>query len=266
MLRYAIATTLLLSTSVAAQEAPSTETVLAERADDRWEIGIGVVARDSPYAGEGTRIRPFPMIRFEGQRFFWRGLAGGVHLFKSESFGIDALVSGRFDGFDIDDLGRAELARNGVDARLLSDRDDALDLGLAVRWEGRAGELTVRALADVTDTSGGYELGADYAYPLQLGQTTLVPGVGVRWLSDDLANYYHGTLDEEIRRGVVAYRADAAVVPQVSLGFQRPLSRNWKLSGGLQYQFLPSEITDSPLMERDVSGTASLRLGISRGF
>ncbi|KLJ00383.1 MipA/OmpV family protein [Luteimonas sp. FCS-9] len=259
---------LLLATPSLALAQQTTDRVGAEvdTRSDRWTLGIGASVRDSPYAGEGTRVRPFPLVAFQGERFFWRGLTGGAHLWTSRGFTLDALVSGRFDGFDIDDLGRAELAANGLDASRLEDRDDAVDAGLAAEWKGRAGGLRVRALADVTGTSDGYELSADYGYPLQLGSTTLVPGFGVRWMSDDLVNYYYGTLDTEVARGARAYAPGASVVPQLNLDVVHPLTRHWRLFGALEYQFLPDEIADSPFIEPDTDGTVRLMLGISRSF
>jgi len=55
-------------------------------------------------------------------------------------------------------------------------------------------------------------------------------------------------------------------VPQLSVGFSRPLGDKWRLMGGVDYRFLPNEITDSPLSEPDTDGSAGLRLGITRSF
>jgi len=266
MLKYVVSVPFLLPGLALAQNASSTGDLLAKAEDDRWSIGVAAAARQSPYAGEGTRVRPLPLVTFEGERIFWRGVSGGVHLFKGESFALDAVLAGRFDGVDIKDLGRRELAANGVDRDLLEDRDDGLDAGLAARWSRRAGEVQVSDLADATDTSGGYEIAADYAYALTWGHTTIVPGVGVRWMSSDVVNYYHGTLEEEVARGVARYQPGSALVPQISVGFSRPLGEKWRVMGGVDYRFLPDEITDSPLSEPDTDGSAGLRIGIPRSF
>ncbi|SEL94481.1 outer membrane protein [Pseudoxanthomonas sp. GM95] len=263
----AAASLFCLFPSIALAQSPSsTSDLLAKQEDDRWTIGVGASVKDDGYAGEGTRVRPFPLIGYEGERVFWRGLTGGVHVIKGEAFTLDAVLAGRFDGFDIDDLGRKELAANGLNADLLEDRDDGLDAGLSASWRGAAGELKLSALADVTDSSGGYEFAADYGYALHWGRTTLVPSVGVRWMSSDLVDYYYGTLDEEVARGVVRYQPGSAVVPQVGVGFSRPLGEHWKVTGSVNYKFLPSEITDSPLMDPDVSGAMGVRVGIGWSF
>lgn len=266
MHRLATALAFLLPAAAFAQTGEGDRAIAAEPpADDRWTLGVAVAARDSAYAGEGVRVRPFPYVGYEGERVYWRGVTLGVHLLRTERFVLDAVVAGRFDGFDRGDLGRPELADNGVDADRLADRDDAVDAGLAARWSWGEQELHLRALADVTDTSGGYELSADYGYRFRFGRSAIVPGVGVRWLSEDLADYYYGVRAEETFAGT-AYRADAALVPHVGVAFSRPLAGAWRLQGLLQYEWLPDELADSPLLERDASGSGRVMIGVTRPF
>lgn len=257
---------LLALPMAASAQSTVTADVAAREAGTRWQLGIGAAVSDSPYAGEDTRTRVMPWIGYEGERVFFRGTGGGVHLLRRDGFAFDALLSARLDGFDIDDLGRRDLARNGLDADLLEDRDDGADAGAALSWSGRAGELKLQALADVTDASGGYELSLDYGYTWRLGRTVLIPSVGARWLSKDLVRYYFGTLDEEEARGVAAYRPDAALVPQLRLSVLHPLGEHWRVFGSVSYRFLPDAITDSPLIDPDASGSANVMVGISRGF
>jgi len=263
MIRPVLALALLFPLSAFARQ-DATDPV-APRADDRWTLGVGVSAKDTAYAGEGVRLRPAPLVNFQGKRFYWQGVTLGLHLWQTPNFSLDAVVSGRFDGFDSGDLGQAELAANGVDIDRLHERDEAADAGLAARWQWAAHQLHVRALADITDASGGYELSADYGYRVQWGRTTLIPGVGVRWMSDDMANYYYGVAPEETFAGV-GYQPDAALVPHVGVAFSHPLAGKWRLQGLLRYQFLPDELADSPLLERDASGAAQVVIGVARGF
>ncbi|RPE81217.1 MipA/OmpV family protein [Vulcaniibacterium tengchongense] len=266
MLRHALVVCLLFPTLASAQSSTGDLPANADPNDDRWSLGIGARVKDSAYAGEGTRTLPLPLVNYEGERFFWRGVTGGFHLFEGEAFRLEAVVSGRFDGFDIDDLGRRELLANGLDPDWLQDRDDGLDVGLSARWRGRAGELKFEALADVADASGGYELSLDYGYALHWGRTTVVPGAGVRWMSKDMADYYYGTLDEEAALGAPAYRPGSTLIPRASLGFSHPLGRKWRMIGAVKYEFLPGEIGDSPLIEAGTDGEAALSIGLARGF
>ncbi|MCD0279183.1 MipA/OmpV family protein [Xanthomonas melonis] len=262
----ALAALFALPATAVAQSTPQTDPSLSEQGSYRWGIGLGVVALDSPFAGEGTRTNPIPLVLFEGERLFFRGISGGAHLFQGETFGLDAIVALRVDGVDADDLGAAELARNGIDRARLDDRDHSLDMGLAGAWRGAAGELELTAKADVTGTSDGYELTARYGYAIDIGRGQLTPSISVSHLSKDLANYYYGTLDEEVARGVVDYKPGSATVPTVGLTYVRSIGARWQFLTRLQYSVLPTALSDSPLLEPDRDGVGSVLVGLAWGF
>lgn len=232
----------------------------------RWSVGAAAVVSDSPYAGEGTRVVPVPLVSFQGERFYFRGLSAGWRIWANDSFELSALGKFRFDGFNAKDLGTRELARNGIDRRLLEDRDNGIDLGLGMKWSGRAGELEAELLADAVDASGGQEVNLQYGYPIQLAGGMLTPSAGVTWMSKDMANYYYGTLDKEVARGVVDYKPGSVTIPHVGVGYFRPVGEKWSLMASLKYAVLPDEIKDSPLIDPDSDGSLSVIVGLSRGF
>ncbi|HEY0505367.1 MAG TPA: MipA/OmpV family protein [Lysobacter sp.] len=262
--RLAVLTILLTPGALLAQEAPS---VAVPRTDlPRWSLGIGGAVRNSEFAGEGTRTLAIPYFGFEGDRFYLRGATVGYRFVENPSFVVSTFVAGRFDGLDADDFGRAELARRGIDRDLLSDRDDSADLGLAIVHRSAAGELELDARGDVTDASGGYQLSLEYRHPFRIGEVAITPGVGANWLSKDMANYYYGTLDEEVARGVVDYKPGEALVPYATLGVFVPLGPRWMLSANAQYRALPDELQDSPLVEEGTDSTSMVLVALARRF
>lgn len=253
-----------LSSTALAQEGPGGDP--GEQGPPRWGLGIAAMVSESPYAGEGTKVLPIPLVTYHGERFYLEGLSAGWVVARGDSFELAAVAKGRMDGFDVKDLGRTELAGNGVDYRLLEDRDMGLDLGAKFKWSNGNSELEVELLADATDTSGGQEFSLQYGYGFDVGMGRITPNVGVTWQSKDMANYYYGTLKEEVARGVVDYKPGAVTIPHVGVGYFRPLGEKWMLLGFAQYKLLPDKITDSPLIERDTNGSASVFVGFSRGF
>jgi len=238
----------------------------AQGGPPRWGIGLGAIVNDSPYAGEGSRVMPIPLLNYNGERFHIGIDGASWKLMQRDAFELAAIGKLRFDGFDVKDLGRDELARNGIDASLLEDRDLGFDIGLGMKWTSRAGEIELELLADATDTSGGQEASIQYGYPIELGRGVLTPSVGLAWQSEDLADYYYGTLDAEVARGVVDYKPGAITLPSIGLSYFRPIGEKWSLIAFANYASLPDEIQDSPLIEPDTDGKASLFLGFSRGF
>lgn len=232
----------------------------------RWSLGAGIGLTDSPYAGEGTKVTPLPLLRYEGDRFFFRGLTGGAHLFSNSAFSLDAIASLRMDGIDAKDFGRQELARNGINRNLLKNRDNGLDLGLVASWRSSVGEFELTAKADASGASEGYELEAKYGYEFEIGRGSLTPGISVSYLSKDMANYYYGTLKEEVARGVVNYKPGAATIPKLGVTYMHPIGQDWRFMSALQYKFLPSKISDSPLLESKPKGETSIIFGLTRSF
>lgn len=256
-----LALLLTLPTFAAAQSVSS-----AQPSPPRFGLGLGMGVSESPYAGEGLKITPLPLIHYEGERLFFQGLTGGVHLWRSQSFALDAIASLRMDGIDAKDFGKKELARNGIQRSLLEDRDNGLDMGLAASWRGAAGHFELTAQADVSGSSEGFELGAKYAYEFDVGNGSLTPSISVSYLSKDMANYYYGTLKEEVARGVVNYQPGAVTLPTLGLSYTLPLSDHWQFMSAVQYKFLPSDISDSPLVESGTRGEGTVAFGISRSF
>jgi MipA family protein len=254
VVRSAVVATVLTASGIAAAEE-----------DSRWGLGIGVVASDNAYAGRGARITPIPVVTYDSNRFFFRGIEGGVHLYKGDWARLDAVVGARLDGINADDFGVTELANNGINRNLLSDRDDSLDAGFKINLEGRYGEMQLDLLADVLDKSGGFEAKLQYGYPLKLSENLqLTPYVGADFLSKDMTQYYYGILDEEIARGVISYKPDSAVIAGAGVGLQYLFAKRWLLMGDVSYKSLPDEISNSPLVDSDSS--ARFLIAVVRSF
>jgi outer membrane protein len=222
--------------------------------NSQWGLGLGVVASDNAYAGRGARFTPIPVITYDSNRFFFQGIEGGVHLYKGDWAKLDVVAGARLDGINAEDFGANELAQNGINRDLLSDRDDSLDAGFKLSLEGRFGEVQLDLLADVLDKSGGVEAKFRYGYPWNLTERLqLTPYVGADFLSKDMTQYYYGTLDEEIARGVVSYKPDSAVIAGAGVGVQYLFGKRWMLIGDMSYKSLPDEIGNSPLVDADSS-------------
>lgn len=247
-----------------AQEAPSGSVTRQDM--PRWSVGSGAAVRASEFAGEGTRTRAIPYVSYEGDRFYLRGATIGYRLVNRPGFSVNGFVAGRLDGIDADDFGVDELAERGVDRNLLGDRDDSADAGVAMVLRGALGEVELDARGDVTDASGGYQTSLEYRYPVPIGTTTVIGGVGATYLSSDMANYYYGTLDEEVARGVVDYKPDDVVVPYVTVTVFTSLGKNWLLSANAQYRSLPDELQDSPLVELGSDSNATFLMAVARRF
>jgi outer membrane protein len=241
---------LLASTPALAQPAEG------ERpAQPRWTFGVLAADRDAPYVGLDEGLLVVPLVRFEGERAYLRGLRGGWRLRETAGHELSLFGQARLDGFDADDS--AFLAG-------MADRKFSLDLGVASTWTiEKVGAFEVAVSADALDRSGGYEASLSWNGLFRAGGFTFIPGVSARWQSDDIIDYYYGVRTGEALPGRAAYRGESALTPDVSLLMQRRLSPRWTLFARASHAWLPSGISNSPIVDRDANTSLLLGLGYS---
>lgn len=231
----------------------ATAPALAQQPDPpRWTVGALVIDRDAPYRQWDEDPLLVPLVRFEGERAYLRGLRGGVRLVESPGYELAVFAQARLDGYD---------SKDSPYLAGMEDRRASIDLGLASTWTSqRLGALELSVAADALDRSGGYEVAAGWTGRFAAGGWTFLPGASLRWQDARTLDYYYGVRSSEARVGRAAYSADAAVTPEVSLLATRPLGTRWNLFARAGHAWLPSEVTDSPVV--DSGSSTSLFLGV----
>jgi MipA family protein len=252
---------LLMTSSIVAQAQQR------EDSGNGWGIGLGVAIRDTLYAGENNHVQAFPYIHYEGKRFFVKGPMLGYKIVKGEVFTLSGFVAANVNSIDSGDFGAAELALRGIDRNLLEDRKNAADAGFLASFNiESAGEFELDVRGDITGASHGYQASVDYRYPFEVGPVTLIPGIGVTALSDKTANYYYGTLSKEVSRGVVDYKPGRATIPHIGMTAVLPMGSKWVGISGLSVDSYPTEVTDSPLIEKGTDVVPTFFIGAFRNF
>lgn len=224
-------------------------------APPRWTFGLIAIERDAPYRGLDEDLLVVPLVRFEGERAYLRGLRGGVRLVDRDGFEFGSFLQVRGDGYDAGDS--AFLA--GMD-----DREFSLDAGLAASWRREGiGQFELSAATDVLDRSGGHEAELSWTVLFRAGGWTFLPQLSAKWQSADLVDYYYGVRASEALPGRPAFRGESALVPELSLLANRRVGRQWSLFARVGHTWLPDEITASPIVDGDSRTTVMLGIGWS---
>lgn len=214
-------------------------------------VGLGAVGSSGIYIGEKTEIIPVPVIAYESERFFVRGLSAGAALYGDRVFSVNAIANVNMMNLDVGELSTRQLAEKGISKAQLEDRDRSVDLGVEASMRKPYGIISAQALHDVGGASEGTELRLNYQYFWQIDpRLSLIPNVGVEWLSDKRANYYYGILNSEVARGVDAYRPDQVFIPHVSLGANYVINEKVNVFGVAMQKFLPNKVQDGPLVDQ----------------
>jgi len=208
-----------------------------------WILGAGFVVRPNPFVGDAeTPVQPFPMLGYFGERLTWMGPMISYNLYRGQAtpIALDVMTKLRFEGFD----------ENHEDPQLagLEERDSAFELGFKLQ----AYMLSLSAFTDVSDTHDGYELllAANHKFPLT-NKLGLDINAGAAWRSDRLNNYYYGVRTKEATLQRPEYQARSGLNYRIGLKFDYKFNKHWIAMTNLNYDWLPDEIQNSPIVEKD---------------
>jgi len=168
---------------------------------------------------------------------------------------VGPLILPRLSGYDEDDSSLLD----GMD-----DRDWSIDGGIGINWFTGVGLFALTCVTDLFGRHDGQELDFSYTILFERAGFTFIPSAGVRYKSDNLVDYYYGVESDESRFDTritrPAYEGNDAVDPYLRLVVRRKITERWSLLGALQYEWLDSEISDSPIV--DDSYETSCMLGV----
>jgi outer membrane protein len=226
-----------------------------ESKKSEWSVGAGAVVASKPHRGVSSKLYPVPLLAYEGERLYLRGIAAGYRVFMGERWAIGPIVRPRFEGYDADDSS----ALTGM-----RDRDPSVDAGVDFSWRADWGLLSLAIVTDLLGRHSGQEVEFSYTALFPYGGFEFIPSAGVRWRSSSLVDYYYGVRAEEAAAGRPAYEAGDTITPVVRLAVRRKLSAKWSVLGAAQYEWFGSEITDSPIVEDDY--IMSFMIGLAYSF
>jgi outer membrane protein len=216
------------------------ELVLGERG--LFSVGLGAVGRGNPYAGgSGAVVQPIPAITFNGERLQWFGPRLSYGLVGDDRLRLAGTANYRLRTYEEEDATVLEG---------LGDRKDTLMLGLAAIGELPFGvNASLGYEHDALGRIGGGAARAELQRSFQWGLTRLTPKLGLGWQSAELANHDYGVPTAAAAPGRPAHEVGDYLSLEVGVGAFIELSRNWRLVADLAVEFLPGEVTDSPLVD-----------------
>ena len=221
--------------------------------------GAGAVITRNPHKGIGTESRGIPLFFYQREKLSLYGPIANYSLLDDGGWQVRGLARMRFEGYEEDD----SRYLRGMD-----DREWTLELGGSVSRGFGPGELTALATADVLNEHRGHEVRLSYDYDFRgafnVPELSLTPGVGVTYRSSDLNDYYYGVRSDEATPGRLQYDVGDSSGLLTSLRLNYMLDEQWSVMAMASVQWLGSEITDSPIVEKHYM--ASLLLGMMYRF
>lgn len=263
----AVALVVLAGPAALAQDAASADEEAGEKDAERgffatyfswnywndWHIGVNVAFARRPYIDSDLRIFAFPLptrlddYTFTGQRFAFREGVGIFRFIRKARF--DLSLAGRFDGrgYNPDDND----ALQGLEQRKFS-----VEAGLMGAWRGDRAFVEASGTTDVLGRSEGttYELNVGFPLKFVEDRLQLIPQIAALHFSDSSIDYYFGVRPgEELLPDRPAYAGRSTTNLRISTRGTFRFDNAWALSGRLAFIGLGDGITDSPIVDRNLT-------------
>jgi len=227
-------------------------------AENQWSLGAGVGVLNSPYKDYDRDVYPVPVITYEGDDFWFRGLGGGYYLWNDTADKLSIMAyydPMHFKPGDSDDWRLKQLDK----------RKSTMMAGLSYVHNTPYGFLRTSLAGDTLDNSNGYIWDLGWLYRYTNGGLTLTPGIGVEYTSENYNDYYYGVSRRESNRsGLERYSADDGWNPYLELSASYKFATDWNVYGTGRYARLSDEIKDSPMVDKSWAGAFSV--GVTYSF
>ena len=209
----------------------------------RIGAGVGVISQTSPYRDSSRMIvLPIPAISYIGDRVQIMGTGVRCGLLKWHDVGLAATANYRLGAYQESDSPALEG---------LGDREGTMMGGLAFRAKLPVGILMSCGYENdlLGKVNGGLgRFGLDKGF--QRGIFTVSPSVSLNWITAELADYDYGVPADKARAGRPSYQPGDAISLNTGLSLFVELSGAWRIILSGRVEFLPPEITDSPIVDK----------------
>ncbi len=210
----------------------------------RLGVGVGVIARSSPYREYDGGVYQFiPAVTYTGERLQIYG--PNIQLGIAGSGRLRLALSGEYRIGVYKEEDSPFLAGMG-------DRKDTFLLGLAIQAElpGLV-DMELGYQHDVLDRIGGGVAGLRFSKGLQSGIIRFTPQLGLNYLSEEIANHDFGVPADKATASRPAYTLGSTTSIEAGIGLFIEITRDWLFVVDLNWEKFSDEVTDSPIVDKD---------------
>lgn len=218
----------------------------------QWSFGAAGISSDGSFKGIDRDNFAVPLIGYEGERVYFRGLELGYRLNpqprstppqERSPHEWSVVVTGapfRFRPSDSSDLQMQQLDSRSFSAEIAIDYKFRTPFGVA----------DLRAGQDIR--GNGHRFSLSYAYPIStdFARWQFSPAIGVSYISNGYTDYYYGVSAAESQRsGLAEYSSQDALNPFIRIGGYYRFNQDWSMFGALTASRMSSKIADSPMAD-----------------
>ena len=222
-----------------------------------YALGLAVSVSESPFVGGDNSTIAYPYLTsFRDSAFtddWFLVSQGDLGLRWVNDAGWELGAVGRLQTLGLGNSGDPVL-------RGLADRNWAIEVAPMVGFRRWPVHVNLKTYFEILGRHGGTETNLALLWPWEFDRGWLIPSVEAIHRSADYANYYFGVTPDEARPSRPEYTPGSSTGAAARLRWGWELTDKWLLSGSLGLEFLGSEITDSPIVEKDRTWSANIGL------
>jgi outer membrane protein len=222
---------------------------------NKYALTGEVYVGQSLYSGVDNAVVVYPLLRNFGSSvdsdaiLFGRGSYGGVRYVWDNDWTAGLVGKVQTLGFGSED---SEIFAG------MERRNWSLQAGVTVGKRFDRLTFDLFATSDMLGEHEGEEYELLVAWPFSFGDWELVPQAGFRYQTADFISHYFGVAEDEALPGRPAYAPGGATTNSARLDWTWRFHPKWFVRVATQISFLPDEIRDSPLVDRDTAWSFSL--------
>lgn len=207
-------------------------------------LGIGIGISQQPYKQYHNEISFLPVIDYDHQRFWFRGIGGGYKLWSEEKNQVSLI------GF-WSPLWFRPSESNDNSLRLLDKRRSTIMAGIDWNHETDFGSFYSQLAKDILNNSQSTTADVSWRYTFIGDYFSFTPAIGTMWNSNAHNRYYYGVSARESNiSGLGRYKPGSSLEPYLEMSATYRLLSDWHIFLTSRYSHFSSEVKDSPMVGR----------------
>jgi outer membrane protein len=224
---------------------------------NNYALGISISGKQNLYSGAKDSSILYPFLT----SFRPAALTDDWLLIRGGGLGVRWVTE---NGWQLGAIGRIQTLGFGDfetdDLLGISARKWALEAGPTIGWRGWPVHINLTTFFEPTNRHDGSVSELSFQIPKGWSRGYFVPSIDIIHQSADYADYYYSVTPAEATPTRPAFQASAATNVAVNLQWGYALSDRWLLMGNLGLERLDSDITASPIVDRDQVFSANVAL------
>ena len=229
-----------------------------KEAQTELSIGLSATVTTSLYKGYEKEWTPLPIVSFENDWVYIRGVATGVKIVNLEFLELSAFAAYDSTAFN------AKKSRNSH-LRRLDNRYSSVPAGMEVRLLTPYGMLLANGARDVLGNSRGFTGEFGYKFSLEAGPVEFIPATGMYLATAGYNKYYYGVSRKESRKsGLESYSPGSNFSPYINLTVDWEINKHWDIYCHGEIVFPGGAVSNSPMVGK--SNAKGMHSGVIYSF